>query len=59
MSLILSENKASTGNVQAASLQNVVTECESSFMKSSSLVFVPRAFSGAVFHEGHFNITTL
>ena len=57
MFLILSENKASTGNVQAASFQSAVVKCESSFMKSSSSVFVPGAFSEAVFHRGHFNIT--
>ena len=57
MSLILSENEASTGNVQAASLQSAVAECESTFTKRSSSVPVPGACSRAVFHGGHLNIT--
>ena len=56
MSLILSDNPTPPNTAHTAKTSQTVTTAESSFTKSS-VIPASYAFSGAVFHVGHFNIT--
>ena len=56
MSLILSDNSAPSNTAHTAKTSQTVATAESSFT-NSSVIPASGAFSGAVFHGGHFNIT--
>ena len=56
MSLILSDNSAPPNAAHTAKTSQTVATAESSFT-NSSVIPASGAFSGAVFHGGHFNIT--
>ena len=56
MSLILSDNSAPPNTAHTAKTSQIVATAESSFT-NSSVIPASGAFSGAVFHGGHFNIT--
>ena len=56
MSLILSDNSAPPNTAHTDKTSQTVATAESSFT-NSSVIPASGAFSGAVFHGGHFNIT--
>ena len=56
MSLIFSDNSALPNTAHTAKTSQTVATAESSFL-NSSVIPASGAFSGAVFHGGHFNIT--
>ena len=56
MSFILSDNSAPTNTAHTAKTSQTVATAESS-LTNSSVIPASGAFSGAVFHGEHFNIT--
>ena len=56
MSLILSDNSAPPNTAHTAKTSQTVATAESSFL-NSSVIPASGAFSGAIFHGGHFNFT--
>ena len=56
MSLTLSDNSAPPNTTHTAKTSQTVATAKSSFT-NSSVITASGAFSGAVFHGGHFNIT--
>ena len=56
MSLILSDNSAPRNTAHTAKTSQTVATAESSFL-NSSVIPASGAFSGAIFHGGHFNFT--